>query len=308
VRQAKANADGKPAITGDVLLGSGDDRVELLGGALRGALSFGNGADTLIIDGAADAQGALTDSDGRLAVSVGEGRLAITNLGVINLSSLSLGPKSVLGITIDPGAQGATRLQVSGAATIASGVEIDISLASLVKAATSYELIHAGSLQVGTAGANLVGSPFLYTAVLRTDATANALLVDIRPKTAAELGLNRSGAQAYGAVFAALDKDERIETAFLSQTTKQGFQALYDQMLPDHSGGALMSARSHLRRDLTSGRPAPAARRPWRDRRLGAGDPVRRRARSGPGAGLPDPRLRPGLLAPRWSVRRTPLA
>jgi outer membrane autotransporter protein len=242
VRQAKANADGKPAITGDVLLGSGDDRVELLGGTLRGALSFGNGADTLVIDGAADAQGALTDTDGRLAVSVGEGRLAITNLGVVNLTSLSLGAKSVLGITIDPGAQGATRLQVSGAATVASGAEIDISLASLVKTATTYELIHANSLQVGAAGANLVGSPFLYTAALRADAAANALLVDIRPKTAAELGLNRSGSQAYSAVFAALDKDERIETAFLSQSTKQGFQALYDQMLPDHSGGALMSA------------------------------------------------------------------
>ncbi|MGH6912027.1 MAG: autotransporter domain-containing protein, partial [Phenylobacterium sp.] len=242
VRQAKANADGKPAIAGDILLGSGDDRVELLGGTLRGALSFGNGMDTLVIDGAADAQGALTDTDGRLAVSIGEGRLAITNLATVNLTSLSLGAKSVLGITIDPASQAATRLQVSGAATVASGAEIDISLASLVKKATTYELIHAGSLQVGTAGANLVGSPYLYTAALRTDAVANAVLVDIKPKTAAELGLNRSGAQAYGAVFAALDKDEKIETAFLSQSTKQGFQALYDQMLPDHSGGALMSA------------------------------------------------------------------
>jgi outer membrane autotransporter protein len=240
VRQAKANADGKPAIAGDVLLGSGDDRVELLGGTLRGALSFGTGADTLVIDGAADAQGALTDTDGRLAVSVGQGRLAITNLEVVNLSSLSLGAKSVLGITIDPANQAATRLHVSGAATVASGAEIDISLASLVKTATSFEVIRAGSLEMGAAGANLAGSPFLYTAALRTD--ANALLVDIRPKTAAELGLNRSGAQAYSAVFAALDKDAKIETAFLSQTTKQGFQALYDQMLPDHSGGALMSA------------------------------------------------------------------
>ena len=45
-----------------------------------------------------------------------------------------------------------------------------------VDVATTYELIHANSLQVGTAGANLVGSPFLYTAALRTDAAANALL------------------------------------------------------------------------------------------------------------------------------------
>ena len=242
VRQAKANADGAPAIAGDVLLGSGDDRVELLGGTLRGALSFGNGADTLVIDGGGDAEGALTDTDGRLAVSIGEGRLAISNLETVQLTSLSLGAKSVLGITIDPASQAATSLQVTGAATIASGAEIDISLASIVKTAATYELVHAGSLQVGSAGANLVGSPFLYTAALRTDAPANALLVDIKPKTAAELGLNRSGAQAYGAVFAALDNDDTIEAAFLAQKTQAGFQALYDQMLPDHSGGALMSA------------------------------------------------------------------
>jgi outer membrane autotransporter protein len=242
VRQAKANAGGMPAIAGDVLLGSGDDRVELLGGTLRGALSFGNGADTLIVDGAADAAGALTDTDGRLAVTVGEGRLAITNLQTVQLTSLSLGAKSVLGIAIDPAAQGATRLQVSGAATIASGAQIDVSLASIVKTARTFEVIRAGALQAGTAAANLVGSPFLFSAALRTDAPNNALLVDIRPKTAAELGLNRSGAQAYGAVFAALDKDVRIEDAFLAQETKGGFQALYKQMLPDHSGGALMSA------------------------------------------------------------------
>ncbi len=242
VRQAKANADGKPAIFGDVLLGSGDDRVELLGGSVRGALSFGNGADTLVIDGAADVAGALTDTDGRLAVSVGEGKLAISNLGTVQITSLSLGAKSVLGIVVDPATKTSTRLQVSGAANIANGAQINVSLASLVKTATSFEVVRAGSLTVGAAGASLAGAPYLYNATLRTDAPNNALLVDIKPKTAAELGLNRSGAQAYGAVFQALDKDERIENAFLAQTTKAGFEGLYDQMLPDHSGGALMSA------------------------------------------------------------------
>ena len=242
VRQARASADGAPAIAGDVLLGSGADRVELLGGTLRGALAFGNGADSLLIDGGADAQGAVTDTDGQLSVVVGEGRLAITNPQPLQLTSLSLGAKSVLAVTIDPANQGATRLQVSGAATIASGAQIDVSFASLVKAATTFEVIHANSLQVGAVSTSLVGAPFLFNAALRTDAAANAVLVDVKPKTAAELGLNRSGAQAYGAVFAALDKNTAIEGAFLAQTTKAGFQSLYNQMLPDHSGGALMSA------------------------------------------------------------------
>jgi outer membrane autotransporter protein len=103
-------------------------------------------------------------------------------------------------------------------------------------------VVQAGSLSVGQAGATVAGAPFLYQAALRPDISAGALYVDLRPKTAAELGLNRSGSQAYAAVFESLDKNEAIENAFLGQTTQAGFQGLYDQMLPDHSGGTLMSA------------------------------------------------------------------
>jgi outer membrane autotransporter protein len=242
VRQAKANADSVPTIVGDILLGAGDDQLELLGGTARGNLAFGAGADSLLIDGKADAAGKISDSDGRLSIDVREGRLALGNLETVQLSSLALGAKSKLGITLDPGGLGGPRLQVSGAAVIASGAEISLSLASLLKAPQAVELVRAGSLQAGVAGVSLVGAPFLYSATLRTDATANSLVADIRPKTASELGLNRSGAQAYSAVFAALDKDDKIENAFLTQTGQAGFQSLYDQMLPDHSGGALMSA------------------------------------------------------------------
>ena len=46
VRQAKFDTADTPAIGGDVLFGSGDDRLELLAGTLAGTMSFGAGADT----------------------------------------------------------------------------------------------------------------------------------------------------------------------------------------------------------------------------------------------------------------------
>jgi outer membrane autotransporter protein len=119
---------------------------------------------------------------------------------------------------------------------------VQVGLASLLKTETVFQLISAASLQQGAIGTSLVGSPFMFTAALKT--TPTTLNVDIRPKTAAELGLNRSGTQAYSAVFANLDTDPKLETAFLAQTTQAGFQSLYDQMLPDHSGGSLMSAQA----------------------------------------------------------------
>lgn len=243
VRQTKATATSAPAITGDVLFGSGDDRLELSGGSLNGAMAFGAGADAFVIDGGAAASGRLTDSDGRLAIDLRDGRLAVSNAEAVSLTSLSVGAKGVLAVTIDPKASTATRFEVAGAAILANGAQVDLNLASLQRGTKSYQLIHAASLS-SAATPTLAGAPFLYAASLRSDAAAGSLYVDLRPKTAAELGLNRSGAQAYDAVFGALDKNGALEAAFLSQKTQAGFAGLYDQMLPDHSGGALASAHA----------------------------------------------------------------
>jgi hypothetical protein len=242
VRQTKATSTSTPSIFGAVLFGSGADRLEVQGGTVTGAMAFGAGADALVIDGGGAVSGRLTDSDGQLSVTVAEGRLAVSNTDVIQISSLALGAKSVLAVTIDGETGVATRFNVAGSTTVASGAQFDLNLASLQRGAKSYEIIRSGALSVLGGTATLAGSPFLYTAALRND--ANAVYVDIRPKTATELGLNRSGAQAYAAVFDNLDKDAKVEAAILSQKTQGGFQSVYNQLLPDHSGGALMSAQA----------------------------------------------------------------
>lgn len=241
VRQRKFDTADAPQIGGDVLFGSGNDRLELTAGTLTGTMSFGAGADALSITGGATATGRIVDTDGRLAIDVADGRLAVSNTEVVNLTSLNLGTKGVLAVSIDPSVTSA-RFNVAGAATIATGAQIDLTLTGISRGTKSYQIVQAQSLTVGQAGAALAGAPYLYQASLRADASANGLFVDVRPKTTSELGLNRSGAQAFDAVFASLDKDDAIEQAFLAQKTKGGFDGLYEQMLPDHSGGVLMSA------------------------------------------------------------------
>jgi len=241
VRQAKVNTADAPAIGGDVLFGSGDDRLELLAGTFAGTMSFGAGADSLILDGGATAAGRISDGDGRLAIEVRDGRLTMANTETVTVTSLNLGTKGVLAVNIDPTVTN-TRLNVTGAATVATGAQVEVTLTAISRGAKSFQIVQAQSLTVGQAGATLAGAPFLYSASLRADTAAGALHVDLRPKTTTELGLNRSGSQAFDAVFASLDKDDAIESAFLTQKTQAGFQGLYDQMLPDHSGGVLMSA------------------------------------------------------------------
>ncbi|MFC3712281.1 autotransporter domain-containing protein [Sphingoaurantiacus capsulatus] len=260
IRQTRASATADlPSLTGQVLMGSGADRVELLSGSYLGMLSFGAGADTLLIDGGATVTAELVDSDGALAVSLGKGSLTVVNTAPLALSSLSIGAEGQLRVAIDPAAATALRFDVAGAATIASGAKIEIELGSLLRGTREFEIIRAGSLTLGDATTTLTGAPYLYAATLRRDAATNSLYAGVRAKTAAELGLNRSGAEAYAAVFDRLDRDARIESAFLGAEDEAAFDALYNQMLPDHSGGSLLSAAA-ISSAMSAAMAAPVGR------------------------------------------------
>ncbi|WP_340645958.1 autotransporter outer membrane beta-barrel domain-containing protein [Phenylobacterium sp.] len=235
-----ANSDTAitPTIAGDVLFGSGAARLELLAGVLNGAVAFGSGADSLVIDGGAKLTGALTDAGGGLTIDIVKGRLTDTSTNAVNLTSLNLGAAGELVFTADPTNAKATRFNVSGAASLATGSKIGLTFASKLQAPASFTLIQAGSLTTGVLDQSLLGdTPFLYRTTLRVDTPTTSLVADVRRRTAAEANMTPSEASAYDAVFAAFDKDSSVRDALLSKTTEAGFLGLYDQFLPDHSGG-----------------------------------------------------------------------
>jgi hypothetical protein len=246
-----------PAIVGDVLFGSGAARLELLAGTLDGAVAFGSGADALKIDNGARLTGALTDAGGGLAVDIVKGRLTATNAQTVGLSSLNLGAAGELVMTVDPAAGAATRFDVSGAATIASGSKIGLRFASKLTAPASFTLIKAGSLTSGGLDQSLLGStPWLYKSNLRVDTAQNAVIADVRRRTAAEAGLTQAEASAYDAVFANFDRDAAVRDALLGKTDEKGFTSLYDQLMPDHAGGlfqAMAQAATAAGRALDEG-------------------------------------------------------
>jgi hypothetical protein len=226
----------EPLIYGDVLFGSGDDQLRLANGSLTGAMSFGAGADVLSLTGGATATGALTDSDGRLAIDVANGSLNISNAATINATSLNVGATSGLRFTADPANNTSTQLVV-GTATLASGAKVDMTLASILDTPTRYTVIQAGSLNVGTLNSSLVGTPYLYVSSASANAALGQVYVDVRPRTAAELGFYRQQTEAYGAVFQALKKDSLLAAPLLAQTTSDGVNRLYDQLLPEQGAG-----------------------------------------------------------------------
>ncbi|MDB5427435.1 MAG: autotransporter [Phenylobacterium sp.] len=226
-----------PAIQGSVLLGSGADRVEILGGLLIGDLDLGAGANTLTIDGGAIVNGALNAQGGTVALSVGTGSLTIKSPSQLSLTSLTLGSASSVIFTADPATNTATKLDVAGTATIASGAKIGVRLDSILQNSATYTLIHANQLNAGAIDSSLLGSvPFLYDSSLKTDTAAGTVTATLSRKSAAELGLPTTTAGAYEPLIQNISKDTGLEGALLAQTTRAGLINLYNQLVPNHSG------------------------------------------------------------------------
>jgi len=250
-----------PSTIGDVLFGGGNDTLNLESGTLVGAMSFGAGQDRLSISNGAVALGNLTDSDGRLDISVANGSLGILNSETINVSSLDIGSSGKLLFSADPAAGTSTKLVVSGSTTIASGAELGIRLANLVKEPTSFTVIQGSNISAGTFGDGLLAqSPYLYVATSRAD--TNNVYIDVRRRTAAEIGFNKAETSAYDAVFSALGVDSTLAATFLNQSNRDGFRDLYDQMLPDQGEG-LFSALQSVNQQVSAAtmfRPDPGDR------------------------------------------------
>ena len=246
VADADADGDGvddadEPAIRGDILFGSGADRLEVLNGGVLGSISFGAGADTLLIDGGAQVAGTVTDSDGRLAVDVRRGTLELSGGQTLRGTSLVVGAQSTLLIALDPQSTAAA-LDIAGPATFAAGSRLGVRLTTLLQQPTQFTLLRANSLTATGLNADISQeTPFLFVGSLNVNQAAGTITADVRRRTAAEAGLNRPQGDAFDAVYAALGEDAALREAFLRQTTREGFLGLYEQTLPEHTGGALYS-------------------------------------------------------------------
>lgn len=253
----------EPEILGAIKLGSGADTLDVRNGRVTGDIAFGAGADNLSVSGGAVVTGALSDTDGALSIDVANGTLDGRQLTALNLSSLNVGAAGNLIVTLDPAHTNSSGYNVSGVANVATGGGLGVRFASLLDAPGRFNLIQAGTLNAGAINlVNVQGnSPYLYVVEAGVNVPAGQVYVDARRRSAVEAGLIPVEASMYDAVYSALGRDATVRNAFLAQTNRDGFVNLYEQLLPDHSGGPLLSLASGVdavTRALT-GRNASAA-------------------------------------------------
>ena len=231
----------EPAIVGAIKFGSGADTFNIENGVVSGDIDFGSGADRLNISGGAVVSGAIKNDDGLLDINVSKGTLNATQTGATAISNLNIGSEGTLLVNLDPANDRAGGFNVSGNATLATGSTLGVRFASLIDGPERFNVITAGTLNAGQINQTLLSdnAPYLY--VVEGGVAGNTVYVDARRRTASEAGLIPVEASAYDAVYGALGSNETLRNLFLSQTTREGFIDAYEQMLPDHSGGPLMS-------------------------------------------------------------------
>ncbi|QDH73786.1 autotransporter outer membrane beta-barrel domain-containing protein [Brevundimonas sp. M20] len=254
----------EPITIGDVRFGSGADVLDVRNGYIDGDISFGAGADVLNISGGGLVRGAISNADGDLAVNISDGVLETRQTGVLDVSSLNIGADGNLIVTIDPAANNASGgMNVSGTATLADGAGLGVRFNSLLDGPARFDLINAGTLNAGAINMDSFqeNSPYLYVVEGGIDNANNTVYADVRQRTTQEAGLISVEASMYDAFYSSLSRDADMRAAFLAQLGRDEFINLYEQLLPDHSGGPLVSLASGVdavTRALT-GRNASAA-------------------------------------------------
>jgi len=256
---------GGSSFSGRAEFGTGADLLALQGTSrFTGVADFGGGTDLLEIGASAGFDAQLLNSAG-LGVSVYGGSFRAAQTGNVQLASLNLGANSRLGIDIDPETGVRTTYVVAGGVGFGAGTKLNVRLGSITTSPGRYAFVQAGSV---TGATNLsfddASLPILFRGTI--ESTANEVALVLARRTAADLGLNRSSASAYDAIFESLDNDEDIASVFLAMHDRADVREAIAQMLPDHAGGVFETVTAGSRataRFLADPNPAVLDMQGW---------------------------------------------
>lgn len=244
-------------ITGNTLFGAGDDTLKLSGNAVYtgkvyfgagtatasladtaqfvGTMDFASQAATLSLAGSSVYAGDFANA-GNLSVTVGSGaKLTGNAAGTISFGNLTVKSGGTLGIYIDTETGTSSLVKVTQA-TLEDNAKITATFTELGDAEGTYTVLTADTLDIqGTLNGSDTDLPFLYKGSVTSD--ANNVYLSILRKTTDELGLTRSTAAAWDAVYVATQNDSSLTQSLFQVDDSATLQKQVAGLLPDHAGG-----------------------------------------------------------------------
>ncbi|MBL0925213.1 MAG: autotransporter outer membrane beta-barrel domain-containing protein [Sphingomonadaceae bacterium] len=266
------------SITGNIVTGSGNDNLLVSHGIIRGNSFLNGGLDTVRLseDSQYDGDIDFGTGDGLLALSneaifagnvearnqavsitladdaryfgsitggsqtdvvVNGGRFGTGEVSTTQFRSLTVRSGGALDVYID-GEEGTSSKIIVDTATFETGSEISATVTSLENVEGSYNILTAATVN-GRAAFDeaTTGLPFIYNGTISY--VANDVFLNIRRKTATELGLNKTASQGYDAIITAIveAEDETLTQSILDIDNAERLQEEINELLPDHAGG-----------------------------------------------------------------------
>ena len=262
LNQTNGNGTTNPIIIGDILLGSGNDTVNLSAGNVAGDIDFGAGNDVLSLSGTSIFTGAISNSGGLNINVTDTGQLVLNNSENSSIVSANFGTGTTYSPTIDGSITNTTPILVAvnngtgqqangldaGDINFDNGATIAPSLTNIVGLTnTTFAIARAeNELTIGDLNSLTSGNaPFLYNTNFAIDPNdPNTLLVtlDLRDPNASiadgGLGLDPVQAAAFGPAFTALSSNLSLGDAFANITDSTEFNQAFNQILPEFAAAA----------------------------------------------------------------------
>lgn len=255
--------DSSGQITGDVLLGSGTNTIELDGltenqigiltqefiddgiieelylpalvRGISGTLTLGNGTSTVNMTGNAAIQGGIFSPNGNLNVTLNDqSELRVKSTTPLNTENLTINDQSRLVVEIEGDGNFTGGVNASGDVVFGPDSQLSVEIASLILEGNTFEIITSNSLTIDSTSNifNANDQLFIYDISSQIDATS--LTVELRRKNAQELGLNQNLSEIYEASIPALFDNPEIASEISSVTTLEEFTSIYNQMMPNN--------------------------------------------------------------------------
>lgn len=254
ILQRQGSGDNAPAIVGDILLGAGDDVVDIRAGRIEGDIHFGAGSDRLLLsdatfngvanfgtggggllrlsDGAAFT-GAVIDTTQTLALEVVDSALTLTSSAPLRIGALAVTGDSTLAFSADLSSDlSAPRITAHNSAIIGAGSDLQVRITGFNNQASTFTLIESASLVVadGVAADISLAAPAIFKGALEMETTRLNVSLDI--KTAGDLGLNRNETAAYASFLQVAASSAAVGDALTAYFDEAELVGAYRSLMP----------------------------------------------------------------------------
>ena len=233
-------------IVGDLYLGTGNDTVTLTDGAITGDFYFNTGADTLNLSGDATFTGSIS-ALGTLDLNVDNADLELGDTDSLSITNAALTNGSSIIFNVDLENNEAGQVTVSNTLSASADASLIPIFSNFTDETLSFDLITAGSLDFADSNSSLAlsNTPYLFDLSLDivADTDNSTVTLNVRPKTAAELGVSTAKTVLYDNMITSnFEMDSQLEASLAGLTSKDGVDAALSALMPDVTNASFNSA------------------------------------------------------------------